>query len=122
MNESHAWLIFMDDYQTLIIAIVTLIMGVFTGVVGAVYSFWKVRELRLRKVEQVIGHKVLSGEDEIAFISAIKACRAGIETKFDAHILAENKELSEIKSNIKYIRSVIDGFIAEMAKQAMANR
>ncbi len=119
MIESHSWLTFIEEYQTVIVVIVTMVVGVFTGVVGSIFGFWKFKEVRLRKVERAIGHKVLSGDDEIATISIVKQCGSRIEKKLEDHITEEEKVMEDVRNDIQYIRTVIDTFISDLAKEAL---
>ncbi len=119
MNETHAWLIFMEEYQTVLVVIATMVVGVFTGVLGAIFGFLKFKEVRLRKVEQAIGHKVLAGDEALATISIVKQCGARIEKKLEDHEAEEDKVLDNLRKDIEYIRSVIDRFIADLATQAL---
>ncbi len=119
INETHQWFLFVEEYQTIIVVIITMMVGVFTGVIGSIFGFWKFKEVRLRKVERAIGHKVLSGDDDLATISVVKQCGVRIETKLADHISEEDKVLADMKRDIEYIRKVIDSFIADLAKQAI---
>ncbi len=111
INETSDWLERINHNLPIIGAVLSGALGMLATIIG----YFRLRKLRLHKIETAIGKHVLSGERRLATVQIMEECKEDIvhlikvqDDGFQEHVRNEDVVFERIEEKINHTHDRID--------------